>query len=219
MSRTGGYDPILFDLDGTVIDSVALIRESHRHAVASVLGTSLPDETLVALVGRPLIDQMRQFSVEHAEELLRVYREWNHAHTHDLLLAYEGMDRLLSELRAHGRTLGIITSKSGPTVDLAFDVLPLRHHFAVVIAAEDTDRHKPDPAPIHAAIARLGADPTRACYVGDAPFDIQAAQAAGVTAIAVTWGFFGRDVIESLSPDVIVDTTDELAAVLFGPAP
>lgn len=216
MSRAGGYDPILFDLDGTVIDSVALIRESHRHAVSAVLGTTLPDETLVALVGRPLIDQMRAFSVDHADELLRVYREWNHAHTHQLLGAYEGMDQLLTELRAHGRTLGIITSKSGPTVDLAFDVLPLRHHFTVVITAEDTERHKPDPAPIHAAIERLGADPARACYVGDAPFDVQAAQAAGVTAIGVTWGFFTRDVIESLSPDVIVDTTDALADVLLG---
>ena len=216
MSGAGGYDPILFDLDGTVIDSVALIRESHRHAVSAVLGTTLPDETLVALVGRPLIDQMRAFSVDHADELLRVYREWNHAHTHQLLGAYDGMDRLLTELRAHGRTLGIITSKSGPTVDLAFDVLPLRHHFTVVITAEDTERHKPDPAPIHAAIERLGADPTRACYVGDAPFDVQAAQAAGVTAIGVTWGFFTRDVIESLSPDVIVDTTDALADALLG---
>ncbi len=216
MSDAPGYDPILFDLDGTVIDSVALIRESHRHAVTTVLGTPMTDETLIALVGRPLIDQMREFSVEHADELLRVYREWNHEHTHRLLTAYAGMDELLSTLRADGRTLGIVTSKSGPTVDLAFDVLPLRHHFDVVIAAEDTDRHKPDAAPIHAAITRLGADPARACYVGDAPFDIQAAQAAGIAAIGVTWGFFVRGVIETLAPDAIVDTTDELAVVLQG---
>ena len=216
MNGAPGYDPILFDLDGTVIDSVALIRESHRHAVTTVLGTVLTDQELVALVGRPLIDQMRAFSVEHSDELLRIYREWNHAHTRRLLCAYAGVDRLLTDLRAAGRTLGIVTSKSGPTVDLAFDVLPLRHHFDIVIAAEDTDRHKPDPAPIHAAIARLGADPTRACYVGDAPFDIQAAQAAGIAAIGVTWGFFMRGVIEALSPDAIVDTTDELAVVLLG---
>ena len=81
MSDVAGYDPILFDLDGTVIDSVELIRESHRHAVRTVLHKELPDETLVALVGRPLIDQMRQFSVEHADELLRIYRTWNHSHS------------------------------------------------------------------------------------------------------------------------------------------
>lgn len=216
MSDVTGYDPILFDLDGTVIDSVALIRESHRHAVRTVLRKELPDETLVAMVGRPLIDQVREFSVEHADELLRVYRTWNHSHTDEMLRAYNGIDRLLTTLTTAGRTLGVITSKSGPTVGLAFAVLPLRHHFTVVIAAEDTEQHKPDPAPIRLAIERLGADPARACYVGDAPFDIQAAQAAGVAAIGVTWGFFAREVLVELAPDAIVDTIDELTAVLLG---
>lgn len=216
MSDVTGYDPILFDLDGTVIDSVALIRESHRHAVRTVLRKELPDETLVALVGRPLINQMREFSVEHADELLRVYRTWNHSHTDEMLRAYNGIDRLLTKLTTAGRTLGVITSKSGPTVDLAFAVLPLRHHFAVVVAAEHTEQHKPDPAPIHLAIERLGADPSRTCYVGDAPFDIQAAQAAGVAAIGVTWGFFAREVLVEQAPDAIVDTIDELTAVLLG---
>ena len=90
-----GFDPVLLDLDGTVIDSVGLIRESHRHAVTSVLGENLSDERLVANVGRPLIDQMRAFSPERAEELLRVYREWNHANTDALLRPYPGLDALL----------------------------------------------------------------------------------------------------------------------------
>ena len=211
-----GYDPILLDLDGTVIDSVALIRESHRHAVREVLGTTFSDERLVANVGRPLIDQMRAFSVEHAEELLRVYRVWNHAHTAELLRAVDGIDGLLADLRADGRTLGLITSKSHPTVDLAFDVLPIRHHFATVIAAEDTDLHKPDPAPIRLALHRMGAGPGRACYVGDAPFDIQAARAAGITAIGVTWGFFGEDVLRDNGADRMASSTGELAAILRG---
>ena len=216
MSASAGFDPILFDLDGTVIDSVALIRESHRYAVRTVLGVDLPDEQLVANVGRPLIDQMREFSTEHADELLRVYRVWNHAHTAELLAAYDGVDVMLANLRAAGRTLGVITSKSGPTVDLAFDVLPLRHHFAVVIVAEDTERHKPDPAPIHAALARLGATANRACYVGDAPFDVEAALGAGVEPIGVTWGFFDREILAETGARTIVTTPPELEAVLLG---
>lgn len=215
-ARTGGYDPILFDLDGTVIDSVTLIRESHRHAVQEVLGASFPDDRLVANVGRPLIDQMRAFSPDHADELLRVYREWNHANTAGLLRAYDGIEPLLAELREAGRTLGIITSKSHPTVDLAFDVLPIRHHFFVVVAAEDTELHKPDPAPIHLALARLGADPAGACYVGDAPFDISAALAAGITPIGVTWGFFSEDALRASGADIVVASTDALASTLLG---
>ena len=114
MSDVAGYDPILFDLDGTVIDSVELIRESHRHAVRTVLRKELPDETLVALVGRPLIDQMRQFSVEHADELLRVYRTWNHSHSDEMLRAYHGIDRLLTKLTAGAKDIKLPQLAGGP---------------------------------------------------------------------------------------------------------
>jgi len=206
-----GFDPILLDLDGTVIDSVALIRESHRHAVRTVLGEEWPDERLVANVGRPLIEQMAVFDAERAEELYRVYRVWNHAHTADLLLAYEGVEEVLVALRAAGRRLGIVTSKSHDAVALAWDVLPsLRGLFEVVIAAEDSERHKPDAAPILEALARLGCGPGNACYVGDAPFDLQAGRAAGVATIAVPWGFFSRAALDAEHPDAVAQTPADL---------
>jgi len=171
----GGFDPILFDLDGTVIDSVALIRESHRHAVRTVLGEEWDDERLVANVGRPLLEQMAAFSPDRCEELYRVYRTWNHANTAGLLEAYDGIEGALVALRAAGRRLGIVTSKSRDAVELAWGVLPaLRDLFEVVVVADDTDRHKPDAAPVAHALELLGGAPNGACYVGDAPFDIRA---------------------------------------------
>jgi pyrophosphatase PpaX len=214
-SRNGraGYDPVLLDLDGTVIDSVALIRESHRHAVRAVLGRELPDEALVANVGRPLIDQMRLFSDERAEDLLAAYRDWNHAHTAELLRPYAEIADVLGQLRADGRRLGIVTSKSHPVVELAWAVLPeLRELFDAVVAAEDTERHKPEPDPVLHALELLGASPAGACYVGDSPFDLGAGRAAGVATIAVTWGFFGRQELEAEGPDLIVETPAELLA-------
>jgi len=210
-------DIVLFDLDGTVIDSTELIRESHRHAVRTVLGDELPDERLVANVGRPLIEQMRAFDPDRAEELLAVYREWNHANTGRLLRSYDGMEELLAELRHDGRRLGIVTSKSGPTVDLAWEVLPLSHHFDVVVSAETTGRHKPHPDPVHHALQHLDGHPERAVLVGDSPFDLRAGRAAGLTTVAVTWGFFDRAELEAEQPDHIVDTPAELRAVLAGP--
>lgn len=206
-----GFDPILLDLDGTVIDSVALIRESHRHAVRTVLGEEWDDARLVANVGRPLLEQMAVFSPERSEELYRVYREWNHANTAALLLPYEGVAEALGELVGAGRTLGIVTSKSRDAVDLAWGVLPgMRDLFAVEITADDTVVHKPHAEPVLAALRAVGGDAARACYVGDAPFDIRAGNAAGVTTVAVTWGFFPLADLEAEGPDLICATPAEL---------
>jgi pyrophosphatase PpaX len=211
------YRTVLFDLDGTLIDSVALIRESHRHAVRTVLGEDWEDERLVANVGRPLLDQMAAFSPERSEELYAVYREWNHANTAALLLAYAGIEGALLELRAAGRRLGIVTSKSRDAVALAWEVLPeLRGLFDVVMAAEDSERHKPAPDPVLGALERLGAAPEGACYVGDSPFDIESGRAAGVFTIAVTWGFFARDALEAAGPDRVVETPADLVLACLG---
>lgn len=215
MSR---FSAVLLDLDGTVIDSVDLIRESHRHAVRSVLGQDLSDEALVANVGRPLTEQMLHFTPdpEDVERLLNVYREWNEANTARLLRAYEDLDRVLGALRDAGVRLGIVTSKRAAVVDLAWDVLPLHGLFDVIVTADDTDHHKPDPEPILLALGRLGTRPDEAAFVGDAPFDIQAGRAAGVTTIGVTWGFFRRDQLEPERPDHLVDTVPELEDLVLG---
>lgn len=207
-----GCDPVLFDLDGTVVDTVRLILESHRHAVRTVLGKELTDDELVSQVGRPLMEQMQVFSLEHAEELFTVYRTWNHANTKRLIATYDGIDELLDALAADGRTLGLVTSKSRDAVDLAFDCFPgLAERFAVVLSSDDTAKHKPSPEPILRALELLGAEPGNgACYVGDAPFDLQSAKAAGVQAIAVTWGFFDRVALEAEQPNVICETPAEL---------
>jgi pyrophosphatase PpaX len=213
---SGGFDPILFDLDGTVVDTVVLIRESHRYAVRTVLGQELSDERLVANVGKPLLEQMHAFSPEHADELYRVYREWNHAHTAELIASYDGISGLLDTLTAAGRQLGLVTSKSRDAVDLAFRSLDVGRYFDIVVSADDSERHKPDPAPLLLALERLGRGVDGACYIGDSPFDIQAGQGAGMVTVAVTWGFFGPDDLAAVRPDLTCDTVADLGRVLLG---
>ena len=211
------FGTVLFDLDGTVVDTVALIRESHRHAVRTVLGLDLSDDELTSNVGRPLIDQMRAFSHEHADALLAAQRSWNHAHTAELIASYPGMDDLLRRLHEAGCRIGIVTSKSRPTVDLAFDALPeIARYLDDVVGLEDCTTHKPDPEPVRVALEHLNGLPGDACYVGDAPFDIAAGNAAGVATIGVTWGFFDRAVLDAEHPDFVVDDIPALNALLLG---
>jgi pyrophosphatase PpaX len=209
------YETVLFDLDGTLIDSGDLILASFRHATRSVLGRVIPDEVLMANVGGHGIEaQMREFDANRADELVRVYREHNTG-IYDGVKAFPGIEGLLERLHAEGRKLGVVTVKSRRTVDVTFGVLPLRHHFGVVVTADDTIRHKPDPEPLLLALERHGGKAASAVYVGDSPFDIRAAKAAGMTSIAVGWGnIHPPDRLEAEKPDRLVLTPAELADAL-----
>jgi len=209
------FPVVLFDLDGTVIDSGAIILASMRHAAKEVLGAEPPDEELMAAVGGPGLEaQMHALAPDHVEELVSVYRAHNEP-LHEGLACCAGIDDLLVRLKDEGRRLGIVTAKRRKTVALAFDQIPLEHLFETVVGGDETARHKPDPEPLLLALERLGADPEDTVYVGDAPFDIKAAKAAGVSSIAVTWGgIHSRERLEAESPGAIVDSADELYAEL-----
>jgi pyrophosphatase PpaX len=205
-----GFDPVVFDLDGTVVDTVELIVESFRHATRTVLDETLPDEVILAGVGQPLMAQMRRLSAEHAQQLYDVYREYNHRRHDELIRGYEGVAEMLGALRAAGRRLGIVTSKSADTTQMAFRAVGLREHFEVVVTASDTDQHKPSPVPLHLCLERLGAPAEGALYVGDSPVDIEAGRAAGMTTAAVAWGVFGREALLASGPDYWLDEPGEL---------
>lgn len=207
------YPTVLFDLDGTLIDSGAIILASFRHATRTVLEREIPEAELAALVGGSNIhDQMRAIDDAQADELVRVYREHNEP-LHDQLEAFEGIELLLAELREQGRRLGIVTAKRRKTVELAFAVLPLEPYFDVVVTSDVTERHKPDPAPVLAALDDLGASPGETAFVGDSPFDVQAGRAAGVFTVAVAWGNI-HPVDALVEADVLVESPAQLLDVL-----
>ena len=212
-----GFDPVVFDLDGTVVDSVELIVESFRFATSTVLGEVLPDEVILAGVGRPLRTQMERLSEEHAQQLYDVYREYNHRRHDELIRGYDGIEEVLDALKAAGRRTGIVTSKSRDTTAMAFRAVGLEDRFDVVVTATDTTEHKPSPAPLQLCLQRLGATPEGSIYVGDSPFDIEAGEAAGMTTAAVAWGVFGRDVLRAAGPDFwLGEPRDLLALCLRG---
>jgi pyrophosphatase PpaX len=210
------YPVALFDLDGTLIDSGAIILASMRHATRTVLNREIEDEILMAAVGGAgLTEQMRLLDESRVDELVRVYREHNEP-LHSTLEACPGILDVQPRLREQGRRLGIVTAKRRATVELAFAALPeLEPLVEVVVGSEDTERHKPDAAPILHALDLLGATPGAAAYVGDSPFDVRAAKAAGVHAVAVTWGGIHEEArLRAEEPDAVVHGAEELLDVL-----
>jgi pyrophosphatase PpaX len=202
----------LFDLDGTLIDSEELILDSFRYATRTVLGAQPDDDELRRGIGQPLIAQMRSIAPTRADELFDVYVAHNRDRTADLLRSYPGVPEMLDRLRGAGRRLGVVTSKMRPSQELAFRTLGIENTFEVIVTVEDTPLHKPHPQPILHALELLGEEPADAVYVGDSPFDIQAARAAGVLSAAATWGIFTREELEAENPDVFYASPREVAA-------
>ena len=126
------------------------------------------------------------------------------------------MHELLVELQAEGVRLGLATAKRRSTVEIAFRYLPqLEGLFDAIVCAEDTERHKPDPEPLLLALRRLEGEPGKAAYIGDSPFDVEAAKVAGLRAIAVSWGgIHGEKRLIAAEPDALVSTTAELKTAL-----
>lgn len=203
---------VLFDNDGTIADTQGMILESFRHATDKVLHESFPDEAYLAKSGIPLADMMADFTGDPLlqQELLDAYRAYNHQIHDERIALFEGELEALAALQAKGLALGVVTSKLHALAARGLDVLGLTPYMGVLVAADDCERAKPDPAPVLMGCAALDVAPAHAVYVGDAPFDIQAGKAAGCATIGVTWGMHAADVLRREKPDALVSSFAEL---------
>lgn len=207
---------VLFDLDGTLANTIDLIVASYNHAFREVMGVERDPDEIRSWIGRPLLDSFAAVAPEHAAELDRVYRAWNLAQTEELLREYPGVREMLEDLAGAGARLGVVTSKRRETALLAMRGVGIDGLLELLAAMEDTERHKPGPEPLLYAVERLGVRPADCVYVGDAVVDLQAGRAAGMAVVGVSWGAGERADLEAVGPDALVDSADELGRVLLG---
>ncbi len=213
--RVEQLDALLFDLDGTIVDTVDLIMASARHATEVVLGEALPDEVLLHNIGIPLKAQMEEYAPGRSDELLAVYRAHNAEVHDDLICEYPGVEEALIALTSRGYRLGIVTSKSVPVAQRGIDRFDLGRFFEVLVGYEDTVIHKPEAEPVLEAARRMGVDPARCLYCGDSPHDMSAGIAAGSLTAAALWGPFRERVVEP-GPDFAIESLAELVDLLGG---
>jgi pyrophosphatase PpaX len=207
----------LFDFDGTLVDTTDLIYQSMRYAAGEVLGREISREVLMANVGQPLPRQMELLSAEHAEALLDSYRLHNEENHDALIKEFPGVEESLARLRSAGVRVAVVTSKRRFSVDMALKTFPgLGEVVDQWVTMEDTTEHKPRPEPLLKGLELLGKIPKEeAAYVGDSPFDVAAAKAAGVRSVAVSWGAFSEDALRAAEPDHLVPDLDSAVDVLL----
>jgi pyrophosphatase PpaX len=207
---------LLFDLDGTLADSISLLLASFRHTFETHQAPIPPDEEWIAGIGTPLITQMRHFvpDEDEAQRMIRTYREFQRTHHDEMLREFDGVSETLALLKARKHAMALVTSKSNDLAHRALVWLHLTDYVDVVVGMDSTERHKPSPEPVLHALAELGTSAGNALFLGDSPHDIAAGNAAGVTTVAALWGPFSRRVLEEASPTHLLEHIRALPALI-----
>lgn len=207
---TNYVSAILFDLDGTLVDSVELTVTCFTHACRTHLGTAPSRAWIASTMGRPLVEALEEAAPGRSAALLAAYQAHFDVHHDRLMRPYPAALALAHALHERGFPLGVVTSKRRAGAMRALDLYGLTPLLDVIITPEDTLRHKPSPDPLLEAARRLGLPPARVLYVGDSTHDLRAARAAGMPAAAVLWGAGVADDLQALEPELVLRAPGDL---------
>ncbi|MCS7459248.1 pyrophosphatase PpaX [Paenibacillus doosanensis] len=205
---------ILFDLDGTIVDTNELIIQSFLHTFEGVTKEPVTRDHIIPNMGRPLVEQMRFFSGRDAvDDLVQKYRKYNIENHDRLVKEFPHVKETLGVLHKAGIKLGVVTSKVGVTTEMGLKLTGMYDYFSAIVTVDDVERPKPDPEGIRKALRALGSDPAGALMVGDSHYDIEAAHNAGIPSVGVAWSMKGVEYLRNYRPTYIIDDIRELLPI------
>lgn len=207
------FKGIVFDLDGTLSDSVEMILQSSK-STHSRMGLSWDKEAVSAFIGRPLVETAACFAPGREAEYLENFKEFNIMYMPKMIKPFPGVPALLARLQETGARLAIVTSRHQWGADWSLEILGLDGLFDAVLGAETTEKHKPNAEPALLALEKLGVAPADAVFIGDAAVDIGCGKAAGMATIGVGWGVAGES-LSAAEPDYFVRDVNELSRLLL----
>ncbi len=211
------YDTILFDFDGTVMDTNTVILKSWQHTFQTIENRSEDEKKIIETFGEPLDITVKKFFPDvPVEEAVEIYRSYHRDNFGDLISVFPGMKELLADVKDQGYKTGLVTSRLLYTTQQGLEKYDLEDYFDIVVTAEDTKKHKPDPEPINIALQKVCSRPENSLMLGDTMFDILCAKNAGVTSVLAGWSLAlqaGDDFGEN-APDHVIETAGGLLKLL-----
>lgn len=204
---------MLFDLDGTILDTNELIIRSFLESLKGSVPEGFGREYIIPSMGQPLGDQMKLFSgLEDVSHLVAAYREINLRLHDELVKPFENVIEVLEKLHKDGIQIGVVTTKIRLTTEKGLKFVGIYDYVDAIITIDDVTNAKPHPEPVQKALAMLNADPSSTIMVGDSTVDMQSAVAAGVTAVGVAWSLKGGQVLKDAGAAYVIDDMRELYA-------
>ncbi|NJP37118.1 pyrophosphatase PpaX [Alkalicoccus luteus] len=205
---------VLFDLDGTLINTIDLIVASFEHTLDRYFPGAYARDDIARFIGPPLSETFTRLNPDYAEEMIGVYRTFNHAHHDELVKGYEGVHETLEYLRREAYSLAVVTTKRSDTAMKGLKLMKMEQYFPVVIALDHVSNWKPDPEPLLKALGQLERRPEEAIMVGDSEHDILAGKNTGTRSAGVSWSIKGREHLERFEPDTMLDQMTDLISFM-----
>lgn len=212
--RTKVIKAVLFDLDGTLIDTNQLIIQSFQHTFKEHLGIEVPQSEIVMYFGEPLIDTLARYDRDNVHILIEAYRAYNEEIHDEITREIVGAKETLAELKTLGMKVGVVTSKRKPIAERGLKLFNLLDSLDVFITPEDTAKHKPDPEPVLKACEVLGIKPCEALMIGDSHFDILCGKNAGAKSCLVRYTALPIDKIMLHGPDYAIDEIKDILDIV-----
>jgi pyrophosphatase PpaX len=211
------FTTVLFDLDGTLVDSFELIAEAFRHAIRAVRNREATDDEVFSRWGEPLRVRLQSLAApEDLPNLLTAYTAFYQGYHDRLARLFPGVPEMVERLARLGCRLGVVTSKRRTTTEHDLDVFGLAPFMETAVTSDDVAASKPAPDPVREALRRLRGEARDALMVGDAVFDIRSGAAAGVATAAALWGTREREAVLAASPDYVVERPDDVVSLVTG---
>lgn len=204
---------ILFDLDGTLIDTNALIQASFKHTFDHY-GYTFSDEEILQFNGPPLYHTFRDVNEVLADDMVDTYREHNLAHHNDYVAAFPDVVDVLEKLKQNGIKMGIVSAKMRTGVELGLEVTGILHYFDSIVTMDDVHQPKPHPEPVLKGMKELDGEPGSTLMVGDNYHDIESGKNAGVQTVGVSWSMKGHDYLASLEPTYMIKGMNDLLRIV-----
>lgn len=207
---------ILFDLDGTLIDTNDLIIASFAHTIKEYSNRTYTRKEILDFIGPPLRESLARINPEQVEAMVETYRKHNIEHHQTYVKAYDGVVDTVQKLKEQGYQLGIVTTKMKNTVEMGLEIAGLSGVFETIITLDDVTNAKPHPEPIVRALEALNSRASEALMVGDNTHDIEAGHNAGTHTAGVAWTVKGREVLDQLRPDYMLEHMSDLLEITGG---
>lgn len=206
---------VLFDLDGTIIDTNELIIETFLHVLRDKTPSPFTREHIIPSMGLTLEEQIRIFTgQDQVDELVAAYREYNVTRHDELVREFPYVKEVMANLHASGIQFGVVTTKMRATTERALRMFGLIDYLSTIVTVQDVDHPKPHPEPVLRAVEALQANPAETIMVGDSPADILSANAAGVISCGVAWSLKGEAVLHQYEPRHIIHDMRDLYALV-----